>query len=145
MITALRAGHSQSHMARFYSMPRFTVANIMCLYCIHGTIKLSQRRGHKPKLSTRGMRLLLKYARAHRFDPLYVITANYRHHAGVQLSINTVRRFCISMVLIVTQMYLSCICQTETSRFVSVGLKSIYRGRVQNRARMYSVSSLILQ
>ena len=71
IIAAVRAGLSQSHMARFYSMPRSTAANIMRRYLINGTTKLSERRGRKPKLSTRAILLLLKYARVHRFDPLY--------------------------------------------------------------------------
>ena len=74
-------------------MPRSTVASIMRRYCINGTTKLSERRGSKPKLSTRAVRLLLKHARVHRFDPLYVIATKYRQHTGIQLSINTVRRY----------------------------------------------------
>ena len=93
IIAAVRAGLSHSHMVRSNSMPRSTVADIMRRHRINGITQLSERRGSKPKRSTKGLRLLLKYARAHRFDPLYVIATKYEQHTGIQLSINTVRRY----------------------------------------------------
>ena len=80
-------------MARFYNMPRSRVGNIMHSYRINGTTKLSERRGRKLKLSTRAIRLILKYVRVHRFDPLYVMATKYQQHTGILLSIGTVRRY----------------------------------------------------
>ena len=111
IIAAVRAGLSQILMARFYSMLRSTVANLMPRYRINGTTKLSERRGRKPKLSTRGLRLLLNHAIAHRFYRLNVIATKYQQHTRIPLSINTVRRYLhqngIDSYLAVSKPYLS--------------------------------------
>ena len=91
IVEMVRAGLSQSHVARFYNMSRSTVASIVQR---SRTIQSGiEKRGAKRALSERCVRRLLRCVSTNRFKPLFVVSNEFRTNQGRKLSVRTIRRY----------------------------------------------------
>ena len=62
-------------IARYYNLPRSTVANIIRRYRNSEKQETKKKMGRKLKFSERGMRLLLRYVLQNCYESLHVIAA----------------------------------------------------------------------
>ena len=86
------AGLTHAYIGNYYSMPRSTVTNIVRRNRIAGLATI-QKRGCKPKLSDRDIRMLRNYARNSRFKPLRTIVSEFKNNTGIEICVNTARKY----------------------------------------------------
>ena len=80
-------------VAKFYSMPKSTVSTIVRRLRAQNSNSVIEKRGRKPKLNARSLRILRKYILHGRFLPLYAITAQINEYTDFNVSVYTVRRY----------------------------------------------------
>ena len=92
IVDMVNAGLTHTYNSNYYSMPRSTVTNIVRRSRIDG-LSTIQKRGCKPKLPGRGIRMLRNYARISRFKPLRTIVSEFKDNTGIEICINTARKY----------------------------------------------------
>ena len=88
----VRAGLTQSYVARFYHIPRSTITTIVGREK-HSEKSIVKKKGRRLKLTSRCTRRLLRILHENRFKPLHVTAAQFRNQNGEEICMNTIRSY----------------------------------------------------